>query len=133
MLTWRGNGVVPDPVIGLRPALPPVPHQAAGNAGDVAGHRVVAEQQITQSLVGELSARCGAEYSNITVRVCVRQAVRDLRGSVSLGALPEMAARLAYQRLSVASQPDRRRRGPARRSAQAGLTQDRATAAGPRP
>lgn len=56
-------------------------------------------QGTTAMLVKELCERFGDSVDVRTVEIGVRRAVRDLKGSVSAESLPEMAARLAAERL----------------------------------
>ena len=67
---------------------------------------VAEERRVAAALVGELAPRFAGRVSCDEVAVCVDQAVTDLRGSVCAEALPEMAARLAHHRLTVATEPD---------------------------
>ena len=83
---------------------------ARGEQVDTAGERAAAERRVVKALVGELGATFGAQWGTAAVWTCLQQAISDLRGSVSLDALPEMAARLAHHRLSCASRPEWRDR-----------------------
>jgi hypothetical protein len=59
----------------------------------------VAQIDATRVLIGEFVPRLGGILGPTMVAAFVRRAVSDLRGSVSVEALPEMAARLAQHRL----------------------------------
>jgi len=61
------------------------------------------ERRVTAALVGELAPRFTGEFTSDEVSGCIGRAITDLRGSVSAEALPEMAARLAYHRLTIAA------------------------------
>jgi len=61
------------------------------------------ERRVTAALVGELAPRFTGEFTSDEVSWYIGKAVTDLRGSVSAEALPEMAARLAHHRLTIAS------------------------------
>lgn len=56
---------------------------------------------IDTTLVGEMRRALGGRVSERVIVQYVRAALEDLRGSVSLEALPEMGARLAYYRLTT--------------------------------
>jgi len=58
-------------------------------------HRVVAE------VSRELDRQLANLLSTTVITSCVASAIRDLRGSISGEALPEMAARLARVRLAA--------------------------------
>jgi uncharacterized protein (DUF779 family) len=78
------------------------PGSARGTGGGVttAGP---APTQLCHNLLEELSAEFTPVFSPPQIASQVRHAIEDLRGSVSTEALPEMAARLAHQRLSAAT------------------------------
>lgn len=56
----------------------------------------------------EISAELYGEFRDLlsddTIRGCVREAMTDLRGSISREAVPEMAVRLARVRLAALAQ-----------------------------
>ena len=56
----------------------------------------------------EISAKLYGEFRGLlpddTIRSCIRDAMTDLRGSISPEALPEMAVRLAQVRLAALAQ-----------------------------
>ncbi len=58
-------------------------------------HRVVTE------VSRELDRQFAGLLSTTVITGCVASAIRDLRGSISGEALPEMAARLAWVRLAA--------------------------------
>jgi len=58
-------------------------------------HRVVTE------VSRELDRQFAGLLSTTVITACVASAIRDLRGSISGEALPEMAARLARVRLAA--------------------------------
>ena len=55
---------------------------------------------ITTLVVKELRWEYSGSLPAETIRACARAAIRDLRGSISPEALPEMAVRLAKVRLA---------------------------------
>ena len=57
-----------------------------------------AEEAAARALLVELSGPAGPGVDAGTLRILIRETIRDLRGSVSAEALPEMAARLAQHR-----------------------------------
>ena len=59
------------------------------------------QRRVTAALIRELEPHFAGALSLDQVCSCVRDAVADLRGSVSVEALPEMAARLAHHRLQA--------------------------------
>jgi hypothetical protein len=63
------------------------------------------ERSATRAIVRELAPRYERDLGTAVLWGSVRAAVRDLRGSVSPEALPEMAARLAYHRLQSVMPP----------------------------
>ncbi|MEP7178964.1 MAG: hypothetical protein ABI775_07745 [Pseudonocardiales bacterium] len=63
-----------------------------------------AEARAGRLLVDELHPRFAQSLGHDVVVAFANAAVRDLRGSVKLEALPEMAARLAHHRLTVIAQ-----------------------------
>ena len=60
------------------------------------------ERRVALVLIRELEPPFAHTLSHNAVSSCVVQAVADLRGSVCVEALPEMAARLAHYRLQTA-------------------------------
>ena len=60
---------------------------------------------LTQDVVVEVSRELDRQFAGLlsttVITGCVRAAIRDLRGSISGEALPEMAARLARVRLAA--------------------------------
>jgi hypothetical protein len=56
---------------------------------------------ITKLVVRELSSEYSWSLPAETIKACARAAIRDLRGSISPEALPEMAVRLAKVRLAA--------------------------------
>ena len=64
---------------------------------------LAAEGRVTAALVRELAPRFTGKFSSDEVSGYIGRAITDLRGSVSAEALPEMAARLAYHRLTIAA------------------------------
>ena len=57
---------------------------------------------ITTRVVKELNGKYSGSLPAETIKACVRAVIRDLRGSISPEALPEMAVRLAQVRLAEA-------------------------------
>jgi hypothetical protein len=57
--------------------------------------------QADTDIYAELRAEFGASVPQSEIRVCTRDAIMDLRGSISREALPEMAVRLARVRLAA--------------------------------
>ena len=55
---------------------------------------------VTTRVVKELRWEYSGSLPAGTIRACARAAIRDLRGSISPEALPEMAVRLAKVRLA---------------------------------
>jgi hypothetical protein len=55
---------------------------------------------ITKLVVRELTWEYSRSLPAETIEACARAAIRDLRGSISREALPEMAVRLAQVRLA---------------------------------
>jgi hypothetical protein len=62
---------------------------------------VAAGHQVGYEIYGELYGEFRGVLSDDTIRGCVREAMTDLRGSISREALPEMAVRLARVRLAA--------------------------------
>ena len=59
------------------------------------------QRRVTAALIRELEPHFAGALTLDQVAACVRDAVADLRGSVGVEALPEMAARLAHHRLQA--------------------------------
>jgi len=59
-------------------------------------------QGVEEGIVGELVVEFAPTFAGSEIMTCVRQAIGDLSGSISLEALPELAARLAHHRLAAA-------------------------------
>lgn len=55
---------------------------------------------VSRAVVDELAARFGAQFSTREIEECVNAAASDLKGSIAVESLPEMATRLAVVRLS---------------------------------
>ena len=64
------------------------------------------QRRVTAALIRELEPHFAGALTLDQVAACVRDAVADLRGSVSVEALPEMAARLAHYRLRATIHAD---------------------------
>ena len=60
----------------------------------------VAAARVARAVARDLDDQFAGAYPLAAILACVRAAIADLRGSVSVEALPEMAARLAHHRLS---------------------------------
>ena len=56
---------------------------------------------ITTLVIKELTCEYSGSLPAETIKACARAAIRDLRGSISPAALPEMAVRLAKVRLAA--------------------------------
>lgn len=77
---------------------------------------------LVENLVRELATQFGRVCPEAIIATYVRRAIDDLRGSVSLESLPEMAARLARHRLLSIVRPTVGERGaPALRPAAVGV------------
>jgi hypothetical protein len=61
------------------------------------------ERRTTRALIREFEPQFAGELPSTRLRAYIREAVDDLRGSVSPEALPEMAARLAHHRMTRAA------------------------------
>jgi hypothetical protein len=61
----------------------------------------VSTRLITTLVIKELTWEYSASLPAATIKACARAAIRDLRGSISPEALPEMAVRLAKVRLAA--------------------------------
>ena len=66
---------------------------------------------VISTIVAELQTEYAGVISQQAIARCVRRSVHDLRGSISLEALPEMASRLAHVRLAAGLPPGRSRPG----------------------
>jgi len=77
----------------------------AATAGD-------SQRRVTIALVRELEPHFAGALSLDQVSACVQQSVADLRGSVCVEALPEMAARLARHRLQEQIRADQETTNP---------------------
>jgi len=62
---------------------------------------VARSDQVGYEISTELYGEFRGLLSDDTIRGCVREAMTDLRGSISREALPEMAVRLARVRLTT--------------------------------
>ena len=56
---------------------------------------------VTTLVIKELTWEYSGSLRAETIKACARAAIRDLRGSISPDALPEMAVRLAKVRLAA--------------------------------
>ena len=56
---------------------------------------------VTTLVIKELSGEYSGSLPAETIKACAKAAIRDLRGSISPDALPEMAVRLAKVRLAA--------------------------------
>ena len=65
---------------------------------------VASSHQVGYEISAELYGEFRGLLSDDTIRGCVREAMTDLRGSISPEALPEMAVRLARVRLAALAQ-----------------------------
>jgi hypothetical protein len=65
---------------------------------------VAPSHQVGYEISAELYGEFRGLLSDDTIRSCVRDAMTDLRGSISPEALPEMAVRLARVRLTTLAQ-----------------------------
>ena len=65
---------------------------------------VAPSRQVGYEISTELYGEFRGLLSDDTIRGCVREAMTDLRGSISPEALPEMAVRLARVRLTALAQ-----------------------------
>ena len=59
------------------------------------------QRRLTAALIRELESHFAGALTLDQMAACVQQAVADLRGSVCVEALPEMASRLARHRLQA--------------------------------
>ena len=66
---------------------------------------VAPSHQVGHEISTELHGQFHGLLPDDTIRGCVREAMTDLRASISPEALPEMAVRLARVRLTALAQP----------------------------
>ena len=76
--------------------------QPSGRTGIRRREADVMLQGVEEDIVGELVVEFAPTFAESEIMTCVRQTIGDLSGSVSLEALPELAARLAHHRLAAA-------------------------------
>jgi hypothetical protein len=101
----RPTAVRPHPALRARPLPAPRPTDRARPADrtDRAGEHVVVEPaaaRVSRELVADLTRQFAGVHPPDIVRAAVRRALQDLRGSVHVEALPEMATRLVHHRLA---------------------------------
>jgi hypothetical protein len=65
------------------------------------GNNTASTRLITTLVIKELTWEYSASLPAKTIKACARAAIRDLGGSISPAALPEMAVRLSKVRLAA--------------------------------